>query len=234
MLETKADFRRKDIAIEAADCVVEKIIRLSGAEFDRFSRNLMREYDFLRDNKIDSVIDDKGRIRCLLVTGEGRRDGILVNTEGSDYARCSAFMPNINDFLTVGRYSALAKLNKKLTAMVDYIAEVGGTGNPEGRGVIDLLDEAVSFGIDFMTNGALRSTVLTMLNERPEIRDWELDGSQLIVYRKLPGNDTKAMNFNGRTSVIDQIKASRAAKSKGKPQDMDTQNTKKQKRGAEL
>ena len=83
------------------------------------------------------------------------------------------------------QYSALDALNKKLTAAVDFIAENGGAGNPDGRGVINLQDTELTFGIDFMTNGTLRSTLLHMLDERPEIRDWELDSGQIIVYRRL-------------------------------------------------
>jgi hypothetical protein len=104
MLETKAVFRRKDAEIEAKDCVIDKVVRLSGAEFDNFSRNLMRNWDFIRDNPIDRVVDEQGRYHCLLVTGEGRRDGILVNSEGADYARYSAFFPNAQDLLAAERY----------------------------------------------------------------------------------------------------------------------------------
>jgi len=94
MIETKAVFRRKDNEIEAKDCVVNKVIRLSGMEFDRFSRNLMSEWSFIRNNPIARVVDENGRYHCLLVLGEERRDGILVNPEGSSYARYSAFLPN--------------------------------------------------------------------------------------------------------------------------------------------
>jgi hypothetical protein len=122
MLQTKAVFRRKDTEIEATDCVIEKVIRLSGVEFDRFSRNLMNDWDFIRDNPIDRSYDSEGRCHCLLVVGEERRDGILVNSEGSSYARYSALLPNAEDFLTVGQYPALAALNQKLTDIVDHIA----------------------------------------------------------------------------------------------------------------
>jgi len=188
MLETNAIFTRKEPELETTNCIIEKVIRLSGAEFDRFSKNLLRDWDFIRDNPIARSYDEEGRCHCLLVVGEGRRDGILVNPEGSSYARYSAFMPNAEAFLNVGQYSALAALNKKLTAIVDFIATVGGAGDPAGRGVVNLQDEGFTFGIDFMTNNTLRSTMLDMLNERPGIRDWELDGGQLIVYREMGGN----------------------------------------------
>ena len=81
MLQTKADFRCKDNQIETKDCIAEKVIRLSGSEFDRFSRNLLSHWDFIRDNQFDTSHDADGRRRCLLVVGEGRRDGIEPLTD---------------------------------------------------------------------------------------------------------------------------------------------------------
>jgi len=185
MLETKANFKRKETEIEATNCVIEKVIRLSGTEFDRFSRDLMNDWDFIRDNPIERSYDTEGRCHCLLVMGNGRPDGILINSEGSSYARYNALLPNAEAFLFMNQYPVLSDLNKKLTAMVDYIAEQGGAGNSEGRGVVDLQDDGLSAGIDFMANPALRSALTAMLDQRPEIRDWELDGGQLIVWRNL-------------------------------------------------
>ncbi|MCL2409395.1 MAG: DUF6329 domain-containing protein [Oscillospiraceae bacterium] len=207
MLETKAVFRRKDTEIEAADCVIDKIIRLSGTEFDRFSRNLMHDWDFIRNNAPDTVVDEQGRYHCLLVIGEGRRDGILVDSQGSSYARYSAFMPNVEDFLSVGRYSALKKLNKKLTDFVDVITEQAGMGSPDkNHGVVDLESWGEIFGIDFTTNGALRNTVLAMLDERTEIRDWELDKNMPTVYRA-----TEPAPVEKKPSTLKQIRDARKA-----------------------
>ena len=183
MLQTKAVFMRKDTGIEPKDCVIDKVIRLSGAEFDQFSRGLLREWDFLRDNPIENIIDGEGRYHCLLVVGEGRRDGILVNTEGGAYARYNAFMPNAEDFLTVGRYPALAELNTKLTQIVDIIAEHVGEGSADGRGVVDLERWETLIGIDFTPNAVLIDTVINMLCDRPEIEGVELDKNELIIYR---------------------------------------------------
>ena len=183
MLETKAVFKRKDTEVETTDCVVEKVVRLSGAEFDRFSKNLMQDWDFIRDNNFDTSFDKEGRRRCLLVVGEGKNEGVLVGSEGSSYARYSAYFPGAEDFLSAGRYPALTELNRKLTGIVDIIAEHAGEGSTDGRGVVDLQRWDEVLGIDLMTNAALRNTVLAMLDERPEIRDWSLDKNELTVYR---------------------------------------------------
>ena len=190
MLETKGAFRCKDTDIETDSCNIVKIIRLSKAKFDSFSNRLLRDQDFIAENSKLMGRDENGKRNCLLVIGEGQRDGILVDSGRSNYARYTAFMPNAEDFLAMNQYPALAELNKKLTAIVDYIAENGGASSPEGRGVIDLQDSELTFGIDFNTNGALRSTVLEMLNQRSEIRDWQLDGGQLIVWRDMGDSPT--------------------------------------------
>ena len=192
MIETRAVFRRKDTDIEPSNCVIDKVIRLSSAEFDNFSHNLMREWDFIRDNKADASFDEDGRHRCILVISEEHNDGILVNSEGADYARRTAFIPNAEALLTAGRYPALAALNKKLADIVDYITDPGRMNDEyaqseivEGkqRYVVDLMDIDVKFGIDLMYNGALLDTVLDMFDSRPEIMDLDLDKNELILYR---------------------------------------------------
>ena len=86
--------RRKDTEILTTPCVAEKTVELSAAQFDYFSKNLLSDYDFLLTN-IDCMYQDgDGVSHCLLVLGEGRDDGIIVNSEGSAYARYSAFVPN--------------------------------------------------------------------------------------------------------------------------------------------
>jgi len=179
MLQTKAVFNSKDTVIEAADCVIEKIIHMSGAEFDYFSRHLTRDMDFIRDNKLDSSRDAEGRRRCLLVVGEGRRDGILVESGGYDYARHTAFLPNVMDFMTAGQYPALAAFNKKLTDVVDYVAEQNGQRYVFS---LDRLEEIS--GINFEFNDVMLNTLLGMLGERPEIKDFEFDNNELIIYRE--------------------------------------------------
>ena len=143
------------------------------------------------------------------------------------------------------------RLNKKLMAIVDVIAEQAGDGSADGRGVVNLQDWEDLYGIDFMTNGALRSTVLAMLNERPEIRDWELDGGRLIVWRELSGVVPAVENISDplvappqkpergsgeKPSIMAQIKAARQASNvpKDKPVDVDAQKHSKRKGGPEL
>jgi len=184
MLETNAVFRRKETDIEITNAVIEKVVHLSGAEFDSFSKNLLKDWGFILDNPIERSYDAQGRCHCLLVVGEGRKDGILVNSEGGSYARYSALLPNVNEFLMANQYPALGELNKKLEEVVNNILEQASDTFLDGRKDIDLIGIENDTGIEVSSNATLRSTVIKMLEARPEIRDWELDGGTLVVWRE--------------------------------------------------
>lgn len=99
MLKTKAIFERKTNDFQPRDCVIEKIIELTSQQYDAFSKNMLDDYDFIRNNIDLMYCDREGIYHCLLVVGEDRPDGILVESEGSSYARYAAFLPNACDFL---------------------------------------------------------------------------------------------------------------------------------------
>lgn len=72
---------------------VVKVTQLSAQQFQHFSANLLRDMPFLIANKYLTGYD-KGVTRCLLVTTRRNRDGILVDCQGFDYARYSAYVPD--------------------------------------------------------------------------------------------------------------------------------------------
>ena len=98
-MKINVPLRRKDTEIETNQCVVEKIVELPANWFDHFSQNLLNDYDFILENADCMYQEQNGINHCLLVLGEGRDDGILIESEGSSYARYSAFVPNARQIL---------------------------------------------------------------------------------------------------------------------------------------
>lgn len=94
----RAVFFRKESEIEANEFCVEKVITLPAHEYEAFTQHLMHDYDFIRDN-VDLMCEKDGVWYCLLVTGEGMEDGVLVESEGSSYARYSAFVPCVKEIM---------------------------------------------------------------------------------------------------------------------------------------
>ena len=95
----QAELRRKQSEYEGDACVVDKVIELPAQRFRQFSRALLADYDFIAENKTDIRHDDDARHGLLILDAEGT-DGILVDPQGYNYARYSAFVPNARSLLT--------------------------------------------------------------------------------------------------------------------------------------
>ena len=78
----RAVFSRKEPKIEAKEFCVEKVIMLPAGEYESFTNHLMHRHDFIMEN-LDFMYEKDGVRHCLLVTGEGMEEGVLVESEGS-------------------------------------------------------------------------------------------------------------------------------------------------------
>lgn len=55
MLTTKAVFNRKLDDFEPKNCVIEEVIALTYHEYDKFSENMLVDYDYIKDNKRPAI-----------------------------------------------------------------------------------------------------------------------------------------------------------------------------------
>jgi len=91
-------WRRKDTQIETDPCVIQDVIELPESEYARFYQNLLDDYDFIAEHQ-DAMFYKDGHEHALLVLGEGQKDGILVSSEGTNYARYSSFIPHAREIV---------------------------------------------------------------------------------------------------------------------------------------
>ena len=97
----QAELKCKQTGSEADPCAVDKVIELPSQRFQQFSRALLADYDFIAENKNAIRRDDDAR-HCLLILDAEGMDGFLVDPQGHNYARYSAFVPNARSLLTPG------------------------------------------------------------------------------------------------------------------------------------
>ena len=72
VFERKPDFRLRDV-------VIETVTRLPKEEYEQFLSSPCDSYEFIEKNSKSMLMDEKnGVFYCMLVTGEGYRDGVLV------------------------------------------------------------------------------------------------------------------------------------------------------------
>lgn len=95
----QAELRRKQSEYEGEACSVDKVIELPAQRFKQFSRALLADYDFIAENKNAIRHDDDAR-HCLLILDAEGTDGFLIDPQGYNYARYSAFVPNARSLLT--------------------------------------------------------------------------------------------------------------------------------------
>ena len=95
----QAELRRKQSEYEGEACSVDKVIELPAQRFQQFSRALLADYDFIAENKT-AIRHDTDSRHCLLILDANGTDGFLVDPQGYNYARYSAFVPNARSLLT--------------------------------------------------------------------------------------------------------------------------------------
>ena len=171
----KAIFERKPADFDLRNFEVSKTIRLPADVFEAVLQKPMRDYDFIQDNIEQMHCDSSGVYHCLLLTGEGRNDGLLVESEGYSYCRYASYVPNISALTS----PALQQLNELMTAAADYIVTIGTQNTTEGNWIIgfDELAQQTGFEHDFSS----MDTLLDMLHEREEVANVELGDSSIDV-----------------------------------------------------
>lgn len=94
----QAELRRKQSEYEGEACAVDKVIELPAQRFQQFSCALLADYDFIAENK-NAIRHDTDSRHCLLILDTDGTDGFLVDPQGYNYARYSAFVPNARSLL---------------------------------------------------------------------------------------------------------------------------------------
>ena len=144
---------------------IEKKVCLSAGEFEEFLRNPLEGLPCIEEN-IDLMQEDRdGIYHCLLVTGEGRRDGVLVESEGYGYARYASYVPDAAAL----EYDSLSEFGAGLSRLADQMIQTGTDGTRDGNWIFYL--DQVQEGCDFSLseNPALAELLADMLIERPEV-----------------------------------------------------------------
>lgn len=174
----KIPLQRKDPEVHFEACQVDHVHTLSESEFRFFQHNLMLEHDFLRDYNLHHAAPPSEGVRNgVLILSSGSDDGILVCTEGYDYARYSAYVPYAKQILMLKQYPALLDYGKQMADLADKCIQKAVTvGLPEQY---KLSLEALGGEVSRQPFNA--ELFLEMLGNRPEVEDMELDGDDLLL-----------------------------------------------------
>ena len=170
--ERKPDFRLRDV-------VIETVIRLPKEEYEQFLSSPCGTYEFIKKNSKLMHMDEKsGVFYCMLVTGEGYRDGVLVEAEGYPYARYASYVPDA----TALCYESLSKVNEILAKAVEEIVEEGTNMTTTGNWMTDRTEVETLLGEGQSDNPHLWNLLQDMLGERPEVAQVERMDEGFDIY----------------------------------------------------
>lgn len=92
MLNTSLERKPTELAVKG--CIIEKAIPVSHRKFEAITKAPLRGEPLIAENKDIMYFDSKYNMyHCLLIYDKDFGDGIVVNSEGSDYARYAQYVP---------------------------------------------------------------------------------------------------------------------------------------------
>ena len=170
-------FGRKQNEILTSRCSIGEVVEIPFGKYVSFKRNLMGDYDFIKDFAKQQRLHPGDDNPCLLVLTPGEREGILVDAEGYDYARYTAFIPDARSMLLFDRHRSLQSFAEAMDRLVDRYAEQAV--NCQQSGVYRLLSDDMENLIEpDLYNETL---FMLMLRDRPEISHVEKIGDEFHI-----------------------------------------------------
>ena len=171
----KADLKHKQTDFNLPRCEIEKVVKLTPPEYAEFVSNPLGYYDFLREFNAEKQKSPTDSIPCLLLIGEGHKDGFIIDTQGYDYARYTAHIPNAEQLAVAIQYPSLENAVRETAIMADRIV----------REAIDCSNKKYSINTDELRNkfrgaGFSEELMYVALKDRPEIESVDFDGGYML------------------------------------------------------
>ena len=176
-MKIKAIFQRKEAKYETEDCEISRVVELPNNQYSYFASRLLADHDFLVELRDEMGFTEDGVRHCLLVLSEDGDDGILVDAQGSSYARYTSFLPNARQQLILGQYQSLADFAKGMYGHAEEATQRILKNQVDGVYYLQLSDLP-----DPQTNPLFDHKLLgEMLSERPEFETVETMSSEILV-----------------------------------------------------
>ncbi len=164
-LKFNSTLNHKQSDYKTREIIVEKVITLYGKSFSELKDHPLHENQYIAQNRDLMYIDSNDVAHCLLLVDYDSGDGVLVESEGSNYARKSQFIPNSRALIESNELTVSErKLHNSLKKIVDHIAELAHCGE-KSFVLEELLDKS-----DLDLKSLLRDSVTAMLQEREDIQ----------------------------------------------------------------
>jgi len=116
---------RKESEFRTKSCAVEKAIAVSHCEFENLKRHPLQDNDLIAENTDLMYCDSDDIYHCLLIYDKEQGDGLLIEAEGSSYARYAQYIPKARDLVERHQNPEIQLTNgeRKLHELLNETAE---------------------------------------------------------------------------------------------------------------
>ena len=166
-MKINAVLRCKEPEIKPRAYEVSDVITLSDAEYRSVLKEPLKDREYLKGRT--------GQDTCVLLLSKTGDDGILVDTQGYDYPRYSAFIPNVKDII-----------NSFVQTLANYAVSEGMQNSEDGIWGVSNDELYYHFGANVNKDNAFGKMLTKALKRRCEIENAELvdDGIEYEVKRE--------------------------------------------------
>ena len=163
---------RKESEFKTYTCVVEKAVPVSTEEFERLKHAPMCNNDLISEN-LNSMWYGNGVHHCLLIYDDKNGDGLVIESEGSKFARYAQYIPKARELVERHQNPEIQLTNgeRKLHELLNETAERIAIFAKLGYSEFSLYDVLDDLGCDFdEVKKMLVEAAAEILNERKNIQ----------------------------------------------------------------
>ena len=161
-MKIRAEMGRQRAPLLPREYQADKVLELPNALFTEFLICPLDSYEFIRDNTVE-IHQHDGFEHCLLVLGEDRTDGVLVQCGEDGRADYAAYMADVRDIVQ-------ARLNR----VADFIISQGTQRTVSGDWYVYCEELEERFGVTIREGNGLDAMMRATLERRPEVAQVEV------------------------------------------------------------
>ena len=164
---------------EPADCIVEKAIAIPHEEYDALINITDSCYDFIAENQECMYYDKDNNNHCILIYDDTSGDGVIINADGCNYPKYSAFVPNAKVTLEQHELeqsglktvkAPITESEKRLLDTISRLADRIATFAHLGHKDFTIEDTLKDLDCDFDDiKGMIRDSAAEILRTKPDI-----------------------------------------------------------------
>ena len=160
---------------KAERCQVDEVVTLDHWNFEYLKNSTLDDFDFIEELRDKLPVTNDNTRHCIMALDETGDDGILIDPQGYNYPRYSAYIPNAKQMLQMDQYPSLQAFNRDMMDTVEEVTQLAVNSQQDGEFHSDLSD----IENDFQPNVLDKILLADMLNNRPEFKSVEYADGEL-------------------------------------------------------